>query len=62
MIFVLFNSFEFEVRISSTVTEAAIDFNDQAVPLTLTIRCTDGNPVNVITGTFNVNIVDEVRL
>ncbi|KAH3895550.1 hypothetical protein DPMN_019715 [Dreissena polymorpha] len=50
---------EFEVRISSTVTEAAIDFNDQAVPLTLTIRCTDGNPVNVITGTFNVNIVDE---
>ncbi|KAH3896465.1 hypothetical protein DPMN_020642 [Dreissena polymorpha] len=53
---------EFEVRISSTVTEAAIDFNDQAVPLTLTIRCTDGNPVNVITGTFNVNIVDEVRL
>ncbi|KAH3895934.1 hypothetical protein DPMN_020103 [Dreissena polymorpha] len=50
---------EFEVKISSTVTEAAIDFNDQAVPLTLTIRCTDGNPVNVITGTFNVNIVDE---
>ncbi|XP_052265831.1 uncharacterized protein LOC127868241 [Dreissena polymorpha] len=50
---------EFEVRISSTVTEAAIDFNDQAVPLTLTIRCTDGNTVNVITGTFNVNIVDE---
>ncbi|KAH3896233.1 hypothetical protein DPMN_020406 [Dreissena polymorpha] len=53
---------EFELRISSTVTEAAIDFNDQAVPLTLTIRCTNGNPVNVITGTFNVNIVDEVRL
>ncbi|XP_052260537.1 uncharacterized protein LOC127864685 [Dreissena polymorpha] len=51
---------EFEVRISSTMTEAAIDFNDKAVPLTLTIRCTDGNPVNVITGTFNVNIVDEV--
>ncbi|KAH3691514.1 hypothetical protein DPMN_190757 [Dreissena polymorpha] len=50
------------VRISSTVTEAAIDFNEQAVPLTLTIRCTDGNPVNVITGTFNVNIVDEKLL
>ncbi|KAH3809328.1 hypothetical protein DPMN_137691 [Dreissena polymorpha] len=50
---------ELEVWISSTVTESAIDFNDQAVPLALTIRCTDGNPVNVITGTFNVNIVDE---
>ncbi|KAH3809278.1 hypothetical protein DPMN_137640 [Dreissena polymorpha] len=53
---------EFEVWISSTVTESAIDFNDQAVPLALTIRCTDGNPVNVITGTFNVNIVDEWTL
>ncbi|KAH3809315.1 hypothetical protein DPMN_137677 [Dreissena polymorpha] len=38
--------------------EASIDFNDQAVPLPLTIKCTDGNVVNDITGTFNVNIVD----
>ncbi|KAH3894873.1 hypothetical protein DPMN_019033 [Dreissena polymorpha] len=37
---------------------ASIDFNDQAVPLPLTITCTDGNTAT--TGTFNVNIVDEV--
>ncbi|XP_052251637.1 uncharacterized protein LOC127858491 [Dreissena polymorpha] len=49
---------EFEVWIKSTVTQASIDFNDQTVPLPLTIKCTDGNVVNDITGTFNVNIVD----
>ncbi|XP_052218085.1 uncharacterized protein LOC127835687 [Dreissena polymorpha] len=49
---------EFEVWISNAVTQASIDFNDQAVPLPLTIKCTDGNVVNDITGTFNVNIVD----
>ncbi|KAH3806265.1 hypothetical protein DPMN_134584 [Dreissena polymorpha] len=31
---------------------------NRAVPLPLTIKCTDGNVVNDITGTFNVNIVD----
>ena len=51
---------EFEVWIKSTVTQTSIDFNDQAVPLPLTIRCTDGNVASDITGTFNVNIVDEV--
>ena len=45
---------------SNAVTQASIDFNDQAVPLPLTIKCTDGNVVNDITGTFNVNIVDSV--
>ncbi|KAH3895929.1 hypothetical protein DPMN_020098 [Dreissena polymorpha] len=43
---------------TAAVTQASIDFNDQAVPLPLTITCTDGN--TAITGTFNVNIVDEV--
>ncbi|KAH3879081.1 hypothetical protein DPMN_002982 [Dreissena polymorpha] len=49
---------EFQVWVSAAVTQASIDFNDQAVPLPLTITCTDGN--TAITGTFNVNIVDEV--
>jgi hypothetical protein len=51
---------EIEVWIKSTVTQASIDFNDQTVPLPLTIKCTDGYVANDITGTFNVNIVDEV--
>ncbi|KAH3898631.1 hypothetical protein DPMN_022868 [Dreissena polymorpha] len=51
---------EFEVWIKITVTQASIDFNDQTVPLPLTIKCTDGYVANDITGTFNVNIVDEV--
>ncbi|KAH3896232.1 hypothetical protein DPMN_020405 [Dreissena polymorpha] len=46
------------VWVSAAVTQASIDFNDQAVPLPLTITCTNGN--TAITGTFNVNIVDEV--
>ncbi|KAH3691727.1 hypothetical protein DPMN_194126 [Dreissena polymorpha] len=50
---------EIEVWIKSTVTQASIDFNDQTVPLPLTIKCTDGYVANDITGTFNVNIVDE---
>ncbi|XP_052260491.1 serine-rich adhesin for platelets-like [Dreissena polymorpha] len=48
---------EFQVWVSAAVTQASIDFNDQAVPLPLTITCTDGN--TAITGTFNVNIIDE---
>ncbi|XP_052264645.1 uncharacterized protein LOC127867480 [Dreissena polymorpha] len=48
---------KFQVWVSAAVTQASIDFNDQAVPLPLTITCTDGN--TAITGTFNVNIVDE---
>ncbi|XP_052224733.1 serine-rich adhesin for platelets-like [Dreissena polymorpha] len=50
---------EYEVWIKITVTQASIDFNDQTVPLPLTIKCTDGYVANDITGTFNVNIVDE---
>ncbi|KAH3806266.1 hypothetical protein DPMN_134585 [Dreissena polymorpha] len=50
---------EIEVWIKSTVTQASIDFNDQTVPLPLTIKCTDGYVANDITGTFNVNIVDK---
>ncbi|KAH3895734.1 hypothetical protein DPMN_019899 [Dreissena polymorpha] len=49
---------KFRVWVSAAVTQASIDFNDQAVPLPLTITCTDGN--TAITGTFNVNIVDEI--
>ncbi|KAH3894799.1 hypothetical protein DPMN_018958 [Dreissena polymorpha] len=48
---------KFQVWVSAAVTQASIDFNDQAVPLPLTITCTDGN--TAITGTFNVNIIDE---
>ncbi len=51
---------EFEVWIGTAVTQASINFNSPAVPLPLTITCTDGNPANVITGTFNVNIVNAV--
>ena len=51
---------EYEIYVGSSVTEASIDFNDQAVPLTLTITCTDGT--SSITGSFDVNIVDAVRL
>ncbi|KAH3879909.1 hypothetical protein DPMN_003819 [Dreissena polymorpha] len=50
---------EFEDWIKSTVTQASIDFNDQTVPLPLTIKYTDGYVANDITGTFNVNIVNE---
>ncbi|KAH3691726.1 hypothetical protein DPMN_194125 [Dreissena polymorpha] len=47
---------EFQVWISAAVTQSSIDFNDQAVPLRLTITCTDGNTA-ITDDTFRLNLI-----
>lgn len=49
---------EYEIWVSNAVTEASINFDSQAVPVTLNIECDDGT--STITDTFDVNIVDSV--
>ena len=49
---------EYEIWLANTVTEANLNFDSQAVPMALTIECTDGT--TTLTEGFNVNIVDSV--